>query len=196
MGPRAVYHPPTTTVNTDARDDYDDTLKRIEEQLAANEARINAWLEQQRGSLTQAELAHKTQEKLEQAIMIAERHKKEAKEVLRQKEAEPKKTIYSQTIRALNKALEEATDQLLDVLKGAVLKCTDWADTYISDIQAEVDEFMRTKGAELESLQQRISMTVNQKEEAQKRLVEQEKALQELGDEIDRDAMNIRAIYR
>ncbi len=196
IGPRAVYHPPTTTVNTDARDDYDRTMKAIEEQRAANERRNIEWEEANRRKLTQAELACKKQERLEQAIMIAEKQKKEAKEVLRQKEAEAKKSIYSQTIRALNKALEEATDQLLEVLTEAVHKCTDWADTYISDIQAEVDEFMRTKGAELDSLQQRISMTVNQKEEAQKRLDEQEKALQELGDEIDREAMNIRSIYR
>ena len=196
IGKKTVHRPPRQRIDTTAQDQFDSEIKSIEKWRQDKEEVLNHKLEELREQYTEAQIANRRRIEMEKIRIKTESKKQELENQLKEELAAARKKALAQNKRNLKNALSESLRQLRTDLQQTTDKCSEWAEKYISGIRAEVDDFLRTRGAELASLEKEINMKKDQKKKALKQLEEFEKDQQVLQQQFDRISRNINNIYK
>lgn len=196
IGKKEVRHPPRQEIDTTAREKYDEDLKKIEEWRQKKEEELNKKIEVLQGEYTEARMKNIERIEKEKLKLKLEDSLNQAKLELEEKLENARKKALSQNKKALLATLNESLQQILEDIKGATEKCSEWAEKYIADISAEVDDFCKTKGAELKALKNEINLKKEEKEKALEQLEVFEKDQHLLQEQFDKISQQISVIYK
>lgn len=196
IGRREVHIPPREKIDTSAQESYDERINEIESWRQEKEELLNQKLQKLSSQYSAAQIANKKRLEKERIRERTEQQKQEAEALLKEEIQAACKKALSQNRRLLCSSLSDSLQQLRADLQQTTSKCAEWADKYIAGIRAEVDDFMQTRGSELDALQKEISLKTKEKEKALKQLATFEEEQHLLAEQFEGICQQINDIYK
>ena len=196
IGRKTVHRPPQQKIDTTAQDNFDKEMREIESWQRQKEEELNAKLAAMGDKYTEAQRANAIRVNKEKLRARTEIEKQEAESKLKEELEAARKKALGQNTSALCRCLSEALEQISADLQQTTEKCSEWAEKYIAGIRAESDEFLKTRGAELEALQKEISLKKKEREDALSRLADFEKEQISLRKQFEEISCKLNNIYK